>query len=120
MKIRRFNDEAAKLSPDVVILTISMELFFAQKRCCGAAGLDRVIASTDHCQAEFGTAYGMLKKDLRLLERAVFVVDQSVIIRYIQRVEEVAKEPGCDPVMQVEIIRESLSKPPHRYQSVSI
>ena len=100
METRRFNDEAGKLSSDVVILTISMDLPFAQKRWCGAAGVDQVITLSDHRQADFGTAYGMLIKDLRLLARAVFVVDQSGIIRHIQLVKEVAEEPDYDAVIQ--------------------
>ena len=100
METRRFNDEAGKLSSDVVILTISMDLPFAQKRWCGAAGVDQVITLSDHRQADFGTAYGMLIKELRLLARAVFVVDQSGIIRHIQLVKEVAEEPDYDAVIQ--------------------
>jgi thiol peroxidase len=100
METRRFNDEAGKLSSDVVILTISMDLPFAQKRWCGAAGVDQVITLSDHRQADFGTAYGMLIKELRLLARAVFVVDQSGIIRHRQLVQEVAEEPDYDAVIQ--------------------
>ena len=100
METRRFNDEAGKLSSDVVILTISMDLPFAQKRWCGAAGVERVITLSDHRQAEFGDAYGMLIKELRLLARAVFVVDQSGIIRHIQLVKEIAEEPDYDAVIQ--------------------
>jgi thiol peroxidase len=100
METRRFNDEAGKLSPDVVILTISMDLPFAQKRWCGAAGVDQVITLSDHRQADFGNAYGMLIKGLRLLARAVFVVDQKGIIRHIQLVKEVAEEPDYDAVIK--------------------
>lgn len=100
METRRFNEEAGKLSSDVVIFTISMDLPFAQKRWCGAAGVDQVITLSDHRQADFGTAYGMLIKEFRLLARAVFVVDQSGIIRHIQLVKEVAEEPDYDAVIQ--------------------
>jgi thiol peroxidase len=100
METRRFNDEAGKLSSDVVILTISMDLPYAQKRWCGAAGVDQVITLSDHRQADFGTAYGMLIKGLRLLARAVFVVDQSGIIRHIQYVKEIAEEPDYEAVIQ--------------------
>ena len=100
MQTRRFNDEAGKLSSDVVILTISMDLPFAQKRWCGAAGVDRVITLSDHRQADFGSAYGMLIKELRLLARAVLVVDQSGIIRHNQLVKEVAEEPDYDAVLR--------------------
>ena len=100
IETRRFNSEAAKLSSEVVILTISMDLPFAQKRWCGSAGVDRVITLSDHRQANFATAYGVLIKETRLLARAVFVVDQSGIIRYIQLVKEVAEEPDYDAIIQ--------------------
>jgi thiol peroxidase len=100
LETRRFNAEAAKLGPDVVILTVSMDLPFAQKRWCGAAGIDKVITVSDHRDASFGTAYGVLIKDLRLLARAVFVVDRQGTIRYIQLVKETGTEPDYAPVLQ--------------------
>jgi thiol peroxidase len=101
IETRRFNAEAAKLGPDVVILTVSMDLPFAQKRWCGAAGIDKVITVSDHRDASFGTGYGVLLKDLRLLARAVFVVDRQGVIRYIQLVKDVGTEPDYAPVLQV-------------------
>ena len=100
VETRRFNTEAAKLGPDVVILTVSMDLPFAQKRWCGAAGIDKVITVSDHRDAAFGMAYGVLIKDLRLLARAVFVVDRQGVIRYIQFVKEVGTEPDYAPLLQ--------------------
>ena len=100
LETRRFNAEAANLGPDVVILTVSMDLPFAQKRWCGAAGVDKVITVSDHRDASFGTAYGVLIKDLRLLARAVFVVDRQGVIRYIQLVKETGSEPDYAPVLQ--------------------
>jgi len=99
METRRFNSEAAKLSEDIVILTISMDLPFAQKRWCGAAGVDKVVTLSDHRDAEFGKAYGVLIKELRLLARAVFVVDAEGVVRYVQLVKEVAEEPDYDAVV---------------------
>ncbi|MGA8281006.1 MAG: thiol peroxidase, partial [Desulfobacterales bacterium] len=96
METRRFNSEAAKLSDDIVILTISMDLPFTQKRWCGAAGVDKVVTLSDHREAEFGNAYGVLIKELRLLARAVFVVDAEGVVRYVQLVKEVADEPDYD------------------------
>ena len=98
METRRFNEEAGKLGPDVTILTISMDLPFAQKRWCGAAGVDSVITLSDHREGMFGKAYGVLIKEIRLLARAVFVVDRSGIIRYIQLVPEIAEEPDYEGV----------------------
>jgi thiol peroxidase len=101
IETRRFNEEAGRLGPDVVILTMSMDLPFAQKRWCGAAGVDKVITLSDHRDASFGTSYGVLIKELRLLARAVFVVDRDGVIRYIQIVEEVGNEPEYDAVLSV-------------------
>jgi thiol peroxidase len=99
METRRFNDEAGRLGDDVEILTISMDLPFAQKRWCGAAGVDRVQTLSDHRDAAFGQAYGVLIKGLRLLARAVFVVDTEGTIRYMELVKEIASEPDYDSVL---------------------
>ena len=99
METRRFNDEAGRLGDDVEILTISMDLPFAQKRWCGAAGVDRVQTLSDHRDAAFGQSYGVLIKGLRLLARAVFVVDKEGTIRYIELVNEIASEPDYDSVL---------------------
>ena len=99
METRRFNDEAGRLGDDVEILTISMDLPFAQKRWCGAAGVDRVQTLSDHLDAAFGQAYGVLIKGLRLLARAVFVVDKEGTIRYKELVKEIASEPDYDSVL---------------------
>jgi thiol peroxidase len=100
MQTRKFNQEAAKLGADVAILTISTDLPFAQKRWCGAAGVDKVETLSDHRQAAFGEASGLLIKELRLLARAVFVADREGIIRYKQIVKEVAEEPDYDAVLE--------------------
>ena len=99
METRRFNQEAGKLSADVQILSISMDLPFAQKRWCGAADVDKVVTLSDHRNASFGTAYGVLIKDLRLLARAVFVLGREGIIRYIQIVKETTEEPDYEAVL---------------------
>ncbi len=99
METRRFNQEAGKLSEDVQILTISMDLPFAQKRWCGAAGVDKVVTLSDHRNASFGTAYGVLIKDLRLLARAVFVLDREGIIQYNHIVKEISQEPDYEAVL---------------------
>jgi thiol peroxidase len=101
METRKFNEEAGRLSPEVVILTISMDLPFAQKRWCAAAGVDKVQTLSDHRDASFGTSYGVLIKELRLLARAVFLVDRKGIIQYIQLVKEVTKEPDYEAVLNV-------------------
>ena len=97
---RRFNEEAAGLGDDVTVLTISMDLPFAQKRWCSAAGIERVKTLSDHRDAAFGEAYGVLIDELRLLARTVFVVDRGDMIRYVQRVKEITHEPDYDEVLQ--------------------
>jgi thiol peroxidase len=99
METRRFNEEAARLGSDIMILTISMDLPFAQKRWCAAAGVSRVKILSDHRDASFGTAYGVLIKELRLLARAVFLVDRKGIVQYIQLVKEVTKEPDYRTIL---------------------
>jgi thioredoxin-dependent peroxiredoxin len=90
---RRFNEEAAKFADNVVVLTISQDLPFAQKRWCGAAGIDRVTTLSDYQDRSFAFNYGVLIKELKLLSRSVFVVDAANTIRYIQHVPEVTEEP---------------------------
>lgn len=93
VQTRRFNQEAAGLGPDVVIYTVSMDLPFAQSRWCGAAGVDAVQTLSDHRDAALGTAFGVLIKELRLLARAVFVIDREGEVHYVQVVPEVTHEP---------------------------
>jgi thiol peroxidase len=99
LETRKFNEEASRLGPDVVILTISMDLPFAQKRWCAASGVDKVQTLSDHRDATFGTAYGVLIKELRLLARAVFLVDQKGTLQYIQIVKELTNEPDYESVL---------------------
>ena len=98
---RRFNEEAGSLGGDVVVLTISMDLPFAQSRWCGAAGVKNVQTLSDHRDASFGNAFGVLIKELRLLARAVFVVDKEGIVRYVQIVNELTNEPDYEAVLKV-------------------
>ena len=97
---RRFNEEASKLGGDVEIITISVDLPFAQKRWCGAAGVDRVTTLSDHRYLDFGERYGLLIKELRLLNRAIFVVDENDIIRYIEVVSENTNHPDYDTALE--------------------
>jgi len=96
---RRFNQEAAGLPDSVAVLTISLDLPFAQKRWCGAAGIDRVQTLSDYQERSFGQAYGVLIKELKLLARCIFVVDSQDTIRYIQQVPEVTHEPDYAAVL---------------------
>ena len=99
METRRFNEEAGKMPDNVVVLTVSMDLPFAQKRWCAAAGVDRVKTLSDYQSRSFGLAYGVLIKELQLLARTVFIVDDQDIVRYIERVPEITREPDYDRVL---------------------
>jgi thiol peroxidase len=98
LQTKRFNEEAAQL-PGVDILTVSMDLPFAQKRWCGAFGVDRIKMLSDHRSGSFGEAYGTLIKDLRIESRAIFVLDKENIIRYVEYVKEVADHPNYDAAL---------------------
>jgi thiol peroxidase len=97
---RKFNEKAASLGDGVVVLAVSMDLPFAQGRWCGAAGVEAVQTLSDHYAAEFGSAYGVLIKELRLLTRAVFVVDKDGSIRYIEIVDEITNEPNYEAALK--------------------
>jgi thiol peroxidase len=97
---RKFNEQAVKLGDDVAVWVISMDLPFAQKRWCGAAGADAVKVLSDHRDASFGKAFGVLIKELRLLARAVFVLDRQGVVTYTQLVREVAEEPDYDAALK--------------------
>jgi thiol peroxidase len=100
LQTRKFNEQAAALGDGVAVLTISMDLPFAQKRWCGAAGIENLQTLSDYRNAEFGGAFGLLIQELRLLARAVFVVDADGIIRYKQIVSELTKEPDYDSAIK--------------------
>jgi thioredoxin-dependent peroxiredoxin len=95
---KRFNEEAAKLE-GVDFLTVSMDLPFAQKRWCGAYGVDKVKMLSDHREASFGKAYGTLIKEWRILSRAIFVVDRNNVLRHVEYVKEVADHPNYDAAL---------------------
>jgi thiol peroxidase len=95
---KRFNEEAARL-PDVEIFTVSMDLPFAQKRWCGAFGVDKVKMLSDHKDGSFGESWGTLIKELRIESRAIFVVNKDNSIRYVEYVKEVADFPNYDAAL---------------------
>ncbi|WP_428264703.1 thiol peroxidase [Haliangium sp.] len=99
LQTRTFNEKASELSDDVVILTVSMDLPFAQKRFCGAEGIERVVTASDYKHRDFGTHFGVLIKELGLLARAVFVVDRDGTVRHVEYVAEVSQEPDYDAAL---------------------
>jgi thiol peroxidase len=96
---RTFNQRAAELPDKVVILTISQDLPFAQKRWCGAAGINRVQTLSDYQDRSFAQAFGVLIKELKLCARAIYVIDANDTISYIQIVPEVTNEPDYNAVL---------------------
>ena len=96
---RKFNEDAVALGDDVVVLAISMDLPFAQDRWCIAADVKNVYMLSDHRAASFGQAFGVLIKDIRLLARAVFVIDRDGIVRYLQIIPELTHEPDYEAVL---------------------
>ena len=96
---RRFNEEASKLD-NVKILTVSVDLPFAQKRWCAANGIDNVETVSDHRDTSFGEAYGVLIKELRLLARSVFVVDANDKVTYVEYVSEVTDHPNYEAAIE--------------------
>lgn len=95
---KRFNEEAAKL-PNVEIYTVSMDLPFAQKRWCGAMGVDKLKMVSDHRTGSFGEHYGTMIKDLRIESRAIFVLDKDNTIKHVEYVKEVADHPNYDAAL---------------------
>ncbi len=101
LQLRRFNREAASLPHDVVVLNVSMDLPFAITRFCATAEIDRARALSDHRDASFGTAYGVLIKELRLLARSLFIIDKTDVIRYKEIVPEQSNHPDYEKALQV-------------------
>lgn len=100
IETRKFNEKAGKLDKNTIVLTISMDLPFAQTRWCGAAGVTNVQTLSDYRFADFGEKFGVLIKELRLLARSVFIVDAKGIVRYIQIINELTNEPDYDAALE--------------------
>lgn len=96
---RRFNEEASKLGEDIVIYTISCDFPMAQKRWCGAAGVERVKVVSDVLDAEFGIKYGILIKERRYLRRSVFIVNREGKLTYVNYLPVLGDEPNYDEVI---------------------
>jgi thiol peroxidase len=99
LQTQRFEAEASKFR-DVVIYAISMDLPFAQARYCGAHNISNLKTLSDHRDASFGRAYGVLIEKLRLLSRAIFVIDGEDTVRYVEYVSEVAQHPNYDKAIE--------------------
>ena len=95
----KFNQEATKLGADVVVLTISADLPFTQKRWCGASGLENVITLSDHKDMAFANAYGVYVQERRVTSRAVFVVDRQNVVRYVEYLPVIGQQPNYDAAL---------------------
>ena len=104
----KFNEEATQLGGDVVVLTISADLPFAQKRWCGASGLSNVITLSDYKSMAFADVTGTHIKERRVTSRAVFVADREGIVRYVEYLPEVATHPNYDAALQA--LRQAVGK----------
>jgi pterin-4a-carbinolamine dehydratase len=100
MQVKEFNKQAQQLSKDIVIIGISQDLPFAQKRFCEANDIDKVITLSDYKTNSFGINYGLLIKELRLLARAVIIIDKSNVIRYVQIVKEATNAPDYEAALK--------------------
>ncbi|WP_075590731.1 thiol peroxidase [Labilibacter marinus] len=97
---RRFNVEANNLE-DVVVLSVSVDLPFAQARFCGAEGLDKIITLSDHKDLDFGKKYGYVIEELRLLTRGTVIIDKDNTIKYVEYVPEITNDPDYDKALEV-------------------
>jgi len=98
-QLRRFNTSATTLGEDVVVLNVSMDLPFANKRFCSVAGIEKALTLSDHRDASFGTAYGVLIKELRLLARSIFVIGKDGVVKYAEIVPEVTHNPDFEKAL---------------------
>jgi len=98
---RKFNEIASGLSGEVVVLSVSCDLPFAQSRFCAAEGLKNVITLSDHKEVDFGLKYGFLIEELRLLARGTVIIDRNDVVRYVEYVPEIAQEPDYEAALQV-------------------
>jgi thiol peroxidase len=100
LQLRRFNSEAANFPAGIVVMNVSMDLPFAVSRFCTAAGIDRVLALSDHRDASFGLAFGVLIKERRLLARSIFILDRDNVVRYREIVPDLSSHPDYEKALQ--------------------
>ncbi|NLW50504.1 MAG: thiol peroxidase [Candidatus Brocadiaceae bacterium] len=99
VQTKRFNEAAASLPGDVVMLSISQDLPFALTRFCSAEGVERLRVLSDHVTADFGTSYGVLIKGMRLLARSIFVIDREGRLAYMELVPEITEHPDYEAAL---------------------
>ncbi len=96
---RRMNEEAANLGDQVIVVTVSVDLPMAQKRWCGAAGVERVLMLSDYMGLEFGQAYGTAVPELGAEQRAIFVIDADDTVRYVEYVPGIGQHPDYEAAL---------------------
>ena len=99
LQTKRFNQEASKLPANVAVITVSMDLPFAQGRWCGLSGADKIQMLSDYREHAFGQAYGVLIKELQLLSRSVFVIGPDDKVQYAEYVKEITEHPDYGKVL---------------------
>ncbi len=99
LQTKRFNEEAGRLGDNVIVLTVSMDLPFAQKRWCASAGASHVVTLSDYKDRHLGANFGLYVKELGLLARAVYVIDKTGVVRHAQLVKEIVEEPDYNAVL---------------------
>lgn len=97
---RRFNEEAVKMGDQVVVLTVSVDLPFAQARWCGAAGIENVVTLSDYKKHSFGQAYGVLIEEFHLLMRSIFVIDANDTVQYVEYLSEMTDHPNYEAAVE--------------------
>lgn len=100
LQTQRFNEESTKLSDDVFIVTISVDLPFAQKRFCGAEGINNIEVVSDHKDLHFGTKYGFTIEEFRLLSRGIVVINKDNTVEYVEYLDEVTNHPDYDKALE--------------------
>ena len=101
LQLARFNQEAASFGDDVQLLTISVDLPFALKRYCADKGIENALTASDHKDLDFGTKYGFVIKELRLLARGVVIVDKNGTIQYVEYVPEIGEHPNYEKALEI-------------------
>ncbi|MBA6230981.1 MULTISPECIES: thiol peroxidase [unclassified Colwellia] len=120
LQTKRFNEEVANLPTDIVMLTISNDLPFAQKRFCETENIDKIRVLSDSVWRDFGTNYGLLIKDMGLLTRAIFIIDSSGIIAYKEIVADISKHPNYELALSTIIALSPIESSPQESSPTNI
>ncbi len=95
-----FNQKAGE-NPNISVITISVDLPFALKRFCANEGIESAVTLSDHRELDFGTKYGFVIKELRLLARGVIVIDKDGTVKYLEMVPEITDQPDYEKALKI-------------------